>query len=240
MKDLPQRYHEHPQILIWDDNDSGFAHKQVPTNTRGIVYNRWISHQNAKRLRLAAEQLRIPVFPLLRKREVMEVLDTITREEVSAPEQAEVPVFETIPLPEIEEETMPALLTNEDMMRKAKRGEMTKIILPKIAIGLPSVAAEADKLMPILKKEYHINMTRAALVQAITKYRASDASGERKVQAKIDKVVNKISPDEFAEGERLLKDARAAIDLFLNFLPALRKQSKELQEKQEKIRRLLE
>jgi hypothetical protein len=261
-KDLPARYREHPQVIVWDDNDQDFAHKKVPTNTRGIVYNRWISHSNAQRLRLAANQLSIPVFPLLRKREVLEVLDTITNIEVTA-DVPDAPMVEAprvtapveeISLPDVPEDTSPAILMNEDIMRKVRRGEMSGEILPKEDTNPNETPGQAAKrLHPIIKKKYNIQILETALAQAIRVYRirvsatpsrTKDASKKTTVaKGKIkDKETIKVKVDDFAdfaEGEKLLRDARAAIDLFLDYLPKLRKRQAELTSRQEKIRELL-
>jgi hypothetical protein len=289
IKDLPQRYLEHPQVLVWDDNDQEFAHKTIPTNTRGIVYNRWISHSNAHRLRDAAKQLGIPVFPLLRRREVLEILDSITSAEVTPMPDAPDPIITATPTPiDTIEETLPERRghgftsgydesvdvippvelepiderTNEVVMRKVRRGEMFKEILPKHYVVGEMPEAAVARLQPILKSEYQIQMTKIALKQALWKYKhdhlkqhVQRVKKEAKVRekkkgtwggARVKKVTETPSPtivsdalNDFVEGERLLRDARAAIDLFLDYLPKLRKHQADLTSRQAKIRELL-
>jgi len=76
MNDLPKSIVEHPQILIWDDvgQKGTYLNQEVPSNTKVIVYNRWISHALVKRLNNAAISLRAIKFPMMRNREIKELL----------------------------------------------------------------------------------------------------------------------------------------------------------------------
>lgn len=86
VSELPKQYIEHPALLLWDDNQQGTLQKDVPSNVRAILWNRWISHAMAGRLNLAAKQLRALKFPMLRTREIKMLLSEIVQEERSLPE----------------------------------------------------------------------------------------------------------------------------------------------------------
>ena len=76
INDLPDNITNHPQIILWDDEKGSGRNdnKTVPTNVKVIMYNRWVSHQTAKRLSIAAAELRAIKFPMLRTREIKDLL----------------------------------------------------------------------------------------------------------------------------------------------------------------------
>jgi hypothetical protein len=238
---LPERYLKHPQVLTWDDNHQGLEHKQVPSNVRAILYNRWLSHAVARRVRYAAEQLRIPIFPMLKTREVREILDGVVHEEpiVTIPETP-------IELPPEEPSTTPAFLMPEDLAvpkQQLKPGALQTFIAKHVRGDLTirgSIAAEGRRLMPLLK-EAGIKTTEGSVVQAIKVFKdkglkphkgAPEPTRERKESS-----VTK--SDEFAEIERLLTDARSALDLALEAIPTFRKKIEQIEKKQAKLRELL-
>src|SRR5678815_3426331 len=65
-----------PLLTIWDDNGSkGFYNNRaVPSNVRGIIFNRFTSHTLIRAIRARANDLRIPIFPCLATKEMKSLL----------------------------------------------------------------------------------------------------------------------------------------------------------------------
>lgn len=231
---LPDKYHSHPQILIWDDNMQETLHKTIPTNTRCILYNRWLSHPMAGRLRTAASSLKIPVFPMLRTKEIKEMLSELVHEEI-----VQTVVEGELELPEAEPETQAPFITMSELMRKPKRGELASI-LPKILLDTETPAAAATRLLPIIRGEYKLEQNKTALEQAIRNFRKKGGKtfpGVRRSQPVALQSI--VAVDDFSEAEKLLKDAKAALDLFLAFIPKLRREVDDLRKKQQKLKEVL-
>ena len=81
METLPRQLIEHPQILVWDDTRQNLLNKEIPSNVRVIIYNRWVSHSLVAKLNVAAKQLRAIKFPMQRPREIRELLAYIAQAE---------------------------------------------------------------------------------------------------------------------------------------------------------------
>lgn len=236
--DLPDKIRSHPQIKLWDDNKQDFLHKSVPTNTRAILTNKWISHQNMGRLRFAAERLRIPIFPMLTTREIKELLDEFIHfEPVPTQSAGELELPEPEPVP-----TTPAILMKEDLMRAPKQGEIQEIIKKHGLTEGISNKANAERLLPFVR-EANIKQTIAALEQKIAVMKRGGYKGARtatvKKMSEPEPTAKLSASDDFTEAERLLREARTAIDLFLDFLPKVRKEVVELRKKQAKLKELL-
>lgn len=77
--DLGYRINNHPQIITWDlmQSETRYFQKDVPSNVRGILFNRHLGHQLVAKLRNAAEKLHIPMFPMLSTRELKDVLNAL-------------------------------------------------------------------------------------------------------------------------------------------------------------------
>lgn len=271
MGNLPARYTTHPQVRVWDDNDQDWVHRKIPTNTRGIVFNSWISHQKVSRLRNAAKQLGIPIFPFLKTREVKELLDYITdAQPVLTEATGEIELPQAAPVPETGE--VVAAMKGDDnqsvhtdtsvkVIRKPRRGEMTNNILPDLDIKDTETPAQAANRLAQVILGMGYDMSYSALEQAVRQYKVKKAAGHkfekityinnepdtsRRKPAYItslsqaNKGVQTLpTGDEFAEGERLLREAHAAIQLFIDYLPRLRAKHVELLETQNKMRQLL-
>lgn len=252
---LPDKIRNHPQIILWDDNSQGVTRKEVPSNTRAILYNRWVSHATAHKLRFAAQKLNIPTFPMLKTREIKDLLTQMILEQEPVPTIT----TETIEVPEpLVDETQnnKGYLTKEEMMRKWKKGEQHELILKLLKdsdFDMKYIDV-TKRLLPIISGEYHIKTTEASMAQAVRvvmlktgrkKLNQSISRGMKglpksNVEKEIPELAVATSSDDFAEAEKLLKDARAALDLFLDFIPKLRKEILALRKKQQKIRELME
>jgi len=247
-KDLPERITRHPQIIIWDDNQQNVLHKSVPSNVRAIIYNRWVSHAIAGQLREAAGKLGVPVFPMLRTREIKVLLSEVVQEVATVAEADPIIEEPVIEVPLSEPTTEPqgkGFITAEELMRPVKRGETKAILDAELKPGESGTIAMTERLMPIIRSKYHISMTPDALRQAVIKYRTNEkaAAAARRpttvnsqpaTKAKI-----KVHTDDFVEVEKLLRDAKTAIDLALEFIPKVRKRVELLEARRQKLIDLL-
>jgi hypothetical protein len=78
--DLPREITEHPQIILWDNSNGTLNQsREVPPNTKIIMYNRWVRHSISNKLDIAAKQLHALKFPMLRSREIKELLMQFTQ-----------------------------------------------------------------------------------------------------------------------------------------------------------------
>jgi hypothetical protein len=234
IKDFPTALAENENVRIWDDNSQEWTNKTVPLSTRGILTTKFVSHANLARLKSDAKSLGIPVFPRLKPREIRQVLSSIMPEEPRTDAEAT----------STEAASTPAE-TEEIAMRPPKRGEVPEFLMAELAVSA-LVSDEARRLLPILKKK-GITLTSKALEQHIRKVRdVKSASPARKTDAKRPVATKKTGSklptgviDEFAEAERLLQDARVALDLALAVIPKLREQMTRVQERQERLRAAL-
>jgi len=261
ISELPERIRSHPQILLWDDNKQGALQKTVPSNTRCIVFNQWISHAMVGRLRNAADKLHIPIFPMMRTREIKELLAEIMHEPVVPTTTVEEVPLEPEPVvtPTTVPETAPPTMSEEPMaLRKIKRGEHRAILAKELSPDIKSIspADEAKRLLPIYRGRYGIKIDLGPVEQAIYHYKVTNGKGYGK-DAKPPRPIATVEQSEvaetkattpptsissmadFDEAERMLRDARAALDLILGLVPKLKKELVAARKRQEKLRALL-
>lgn len=189
-KDLPNNIINHPAIIIWDDNKQEFAQKTIPSNTRIIIWNRWISHASVGRLNEACKSLHAIKFPFLRAREIKELLSEMVNQSPSVRSDNE---FEPVSDEEIDKVNQVNEITfsaqeqivktesttipdrNEvDMAKTKKTGKrvnLKEFIAKHIKMGVNysvrgSVAPETRRLFEIAKKE-GIKPTLGSLSQAM-------------------------------------------------------------------------
>lgn len=107
-----------------------------------------------------------------------------------------------------------------------------------------SLAAEGRRLLELLEKE-GIPTTLASVSNRLSYVVKNMASGSRKPKTEHKtehKTAHKTvvsNNDDFAEAEKMLADARAAIDLLLDFIPKLRKEMGIHRKKQQRMREIL-
>lgn len=192
-----------PLFIYWDDGSGGdknINRWSIPSNIRGIAYGKWISHSTVSRLRNAANSLRIPIFPMLRAREMRELLHSVesqvsdhldhVRDEskyVVSKYESDMPGFiEPPPLSDGEgikhNEDAPAVLMKEDLLTK-EEGE--KQMSPKKQIAkrgqITALVASLDdpSLGPTISakkiftyaQEKGLVTTEASIAQSVYKYR---------------------------------------------------------------------
>lgn len=258
--ELPDKYRNHPQIMLWDDNRQGFNGKKVPTNTRAILFNRWISHSSAAQMRNAAERLKIPIFPMLRTREIKEMLSDVVNEPpipTSVTEEIELPpVPVKVPMPPAQLEEEPAVHVGP--LRRPKKKEIDTILAKELRDD-ETPAQGTQRLLPVISQKYGIEQTKGSLEQAIRTYRIRVQNGTAGVVAPPAKRGSRIAAetsgpslttkrevklstfaDDFVEADKMLRDARVALDLLIEFMPKLRKEVESLRKKQQKIREFLD
>lgn len=246
---LPLEYHEHPQIRLWDDNAQGI-NRDVPSNTRAIIFNRWVSHPTAGRLRRAAIALHIPVFPLLRTRELKDLCMELMHEvPPTEPILAlSTPSVDTIGTPTVENVEAPVEtpeLATEETMRKPVRGEIAAFVREHADFKTDSFADEARRLLKLLKTK-GIKSTFGSLAQCVrVEAQKAKRGGEavvtpKKVKDKKQPTVSVTSLDfDLDEAVKLLENAKTAIDLLVEFVPKLQQEVQRQRDRMKMLREML-
>lgn len=255
---LPDAYKNHPQLILWDDDRQSNEHKEVPSNVRIIMWNRWVSHSMVARLNEAARQLRAIKFPMLRTREIKELLAEVIQAdplETPAEEVAKI-VEEEVQTEEREElasvpPVNPEPVQGVDMARKKstrKPAPLQEFIAKHLDINKDysvkgSIKKEADRLFAIAEKERFKttigSMTNAvALVIRAMGKKSPGAAAPRKTSVSTRPATSSKVPDDFEELENLIQDAIIAMKLVQEHLPKVRKETERLRGLHAKVRAL--
>jgi hypothetical protein len=134
---LPRRYTTHPQLVFWDDQRQSHEHREVPSNTRGVIVNRWCSHATMRRVRDATERMRIPLFAMLRTHEIKELLTTFI-------EEMDMPIPEPRPRP-TDAQIAAALEGARDMLRTIPPTQMASATPAELPA--PPESPDIDELL---------------------------------------------------------------------------------------------
>lgn len=246
IKDLPRTYHEHPAILLWDDNVQEFSRREVPSNVKAILWNRWCSHDTARKLNDAAVRLRALKFPMLRTREIKEMMSEIVQQDVPvdvSPAQVQTELEKALEREQKSEER-----EETEMAKKGRvaEGELQKFIARHMKVDVDysvrgSIAREGERLFEKAKGE-NFETTLASMRQAVG--RAVRGMGKRTV-ARPKRTPSTVSSaqqksmDDFEELDHLIQDAIAAMRLVQEHLPKVRKETERLRGVRDKMRKLL-
>lgn len=237
MKDLPREYQQHPQIIIWDDNQMGI-NREVPSNVKVIIYNRWVSHATAKKLSNAAVSLHAIKFPMLRTREIKELMSEVVQTEP-----------QDIPEEQIESEIEKSLSVREDSKEQettmAKQPTtlkefIAKHINPNLDYSVRGkVTSEGKRLYDIAKQE-KFQTTPLSLRQAIGLFvkelrgiKVTHSKSKLEVVNKAPAVINAV--DDFSELDRLISEAIDALRLVQEHMPKVRKETERLRGMRERV-----
>lgn len=252
---LPKQYKDHPQIIIWDDDRQGFTNKEVPSNTRVIMYNRWVSHPTAKKLTSAAFSLHALRFPMLRTREIKELLSEVVQTE--AP-QLEPQVIEEELQKEVDkslgdtESTLdgtPKEVEVEKMPKKIlSRGVLQDFIAKNIDVtkdytARGSVSEEGRRLFD-KAKQAGVKTTSSSIEQAVRIFIKTWQKNKGQVNVKPatktpSQAEVKSSADDFEQLEVLIVDAIAAMKLVQEHLPKVKKETERLRGMRAKLMKFL-
>ena len=261
-EELPDSITRNPQIIIWDDNKQGIEQKEVPSNVKVIMYNRWISHTNRWRLDNAAKSLRaikeikellsefIQAEPIEMTKEKVDevVLDIVAREEFIEEKLNETPV-----------EPSETVETNEGLdMSKAngKRGTLKDFIIKHINLNTDyskkgTIAVEARRLFDKAKSSGlkttigSMNQGISVLLKEIKKNKGEvpKAKPEHGTGVSLaahvpvkEKRNNNI--DDFEQLDVFIQDAIAAMKLIQEHLPKVRKETERLRSMKDKVLKL--
>lgn len=261
--DMPDRYTRHPAIEWWDDNDQGCLHKEIPLNVRAILWNRWISHAMAGRLNDIVRARRILKFPMLRTKEIKNLLSELINTPVveETMQIHEQPVFAAAPpspAPEPKEEPVTvATVTVAPQKKETIRSFVAKhLSLNGDWTKRGSVRRESERLTKLAKEQqlkFNPNSIRL-MVGTVIKELGLPAwrkSGTKREGAAKKTKVTSASPkittvkaskinDDFSEFEHLVVDAIAAMELVREHLPKVRKETERLRTLREKMRTMLD
>lgn len=244
--DLPRAYQEHAQILIWDDDRINILNREIPSNTKVIIWSRWISHTMVARLNIAAKQLHAIKFPMLRPREIKLLLSEIIQSE---PADAEVLPMETLEkeieniIPQQEQEEV----KETTVMAKTKMGGLQAFYAKFLNVDRDytvkgSKVDEARRLFKIAERE-GVKTTLGSLANGLLPFLKKLQKGRTtppKVKTTTEVVKQPSMNDDFEELERLISDAIVAMKLVQEHLPKVRKETEKLRGLKQKFLRLLE
>ena len=260
---LPEPFHQNPQILIWDD-EGGAPRQEVPQNTRAIIYNSWISHPTAGKLREAAKRLGIPLFPMLKTRAIKTLLAELCNVPASLAKTNGTPAPNDQPLspPPVPITEAAGVLMKEDLVTtpttatKPRHGSLRAFVEAHGDPRKPRIE-EARRLYP-LALAAGIQTTEGSLAQGLTVYakslnlaplkkggtRQRRTTGRREEDAPPPSLsaattTGRDLVDDLAEMERLLSDAQAAITLLAEFAPKLSAEVKKHRAQMQKLREML-
>jgi len=236
-KDLPRPYQEHAQILIWDDDKINILNREIPSNVKVIMWNRWISHSTVARLNNAAKQLHAIKFPMLRSREIKELLsevvqtDALDVPDTVVEEQIEQAIQTT---PEIQETTV----AKHVML---KPGLLQQFLAKNIDLSVDysikgSKSKEGKRLFEVAQRD-GVKTTIMSITNALGIFLKQKASGG-KTAARIKAKTESHTGDDFQELERLIEDAIVAMKLVQEHLPKVRKETERLRGMREKVLKL--
>ena len=236
--ELPDPIANHPQILIWDDNDGAIGNREVPTNVKVIMYNRWVSHATARKLGQAANSLRAIKFPMLKTREIKELLsEFLQTDAIEAPRQElerETEAF--IASTPIVTEEVPHDVAEETVVVKKNKaaGGVLKEFLRRNFDATKSykergtISQEADRLIKIAKSE-GIQSSKASIAQAI---------GQLVKHPRVAHIPTRNVNDDFEQLDVLISDAIAAMRLVQEHLPKVRKETERLRGMKDRVLKL--
>jgi len=241
MAELPDPIANHPQILIWDDHDDAIGRREVPTNVKVIMYNRWVSHATARKLGVAANSLRAIKFPMLKTREIKELLsEFLQTDAIEAPKQ------------ELERETE-AFIASTPIVTEEKPSESaieeTVVVNSKDRVGAGvlkdfiarkfdsaksykergTISKEAERLFKLAKGE-GIQTSKNSIAQAIGKL--------SKTGGKTHHIPTRNVNDDFEQLDVLISDAIAAMKLVQEHLPKVRKETERLRGMKDRVLKL--
>jgi hypothetical protein len=245
--ELPDPIANHPQILIWDDHDMAIGNREVPSNVKVIMYNRWVSHQTARKLGAAANSLRAIKFPMLKTREIKELLsEFLQTEPIAAPLQelereterfiaSTVEVTEEVPheVAELKEETV--VKSSGRVEQGALKGFLEKNFDNTQSYkARGAISKEAKRLTVIAKKE-GIESSFASIAQAVGKLaRNKKPLPTTRPTSQLARGNN----DDFEQLDVLISDAIAAMKLVQEHLPKVRKETERLRGMKDRVLKL--
>ncbi len=253
--DLPQNIRDHPAILLWDDDRQGMQVKEVPSNTKAILFNRWVSHATAAKLHDAARRLHTLKYPMLRTREIKSLLSEIVAEERQLPADVPEPTPAEIATVQHTQEVkeMAAKKKEQDQeqtkqIQSGKKGAVVGFVVKNLALGTDwtqrgAISQEGDRIFALAEKA-GVTTTIGSVRQCVSKVvsdlgKQTSHRGGRVAKVKPTKVARgartaKVAPfkaaghDDFAELDRLMEEALTAIRLVQEHLPIVKKETERL------------
>jgi len=263
VSDLPKEFVNHPQIILWDYqkfDKIALEKKEIPSNTKVIVYNRWVSHSLSDRLNKAAADLHAIKFPMMRNREIKELLYTFVQAEpLAVPAELVEQTVDHIVQEETAIESAKEVLekVEEIMPATQERGFLRTFLTKHLNLNKDytvkgSIKQEADRLFAKAKAD-GIKTTIGSVNQGISviikEVRDNKTKPEFKSEhGKTESLASHVKPtktksasvDDFTELEKLIQDAIVAMKLVQEHLPKVRKETERLRGLREKFLKLLE
>jgi len=250
---LPKHYKDHPAILLWDDDKQGFQSKEVPQNTKAILYNKWISHPTVIRLNEAARKLHAIKYPMLTTREIKALLSDIVYEEQSLPAEVSAPSPVEIEAVRQKQEHVAEQHEQERMTTPQpvkKEGKIIGFVAKNLALATDwtqkgSMTKEGQRIFA-LAQQAGVQTTVGSVTECVRRI-VKDLGkptfgGKRKKREKREKPAKPTAAsfrpageDDFVELDRLMEEAIAAIQLVQQHLPKVRSETERLRQMRQKM-----
>lgn len=255
--DLPPRYREHPSILLWDDDRQGMVRKEVPQNTKAILFSRWVSHATAHKLNEAAKQLHALKFPMLRSREIKALLSEVISEEKVLPADIPEPTVAEVEKVIAAQEAIAQQKELESMpvVQPGKKGTLVGFVAKNLNLETDwtqkgSLTREGERIYALAEKE-GVSTTPASVLQCVrtivkslgkpTFLRRAPHAAKVKTPRQSKKKLTVVGTftssnnDDFTELERLMEEAMTAIRLVQEHLPKVRSETERLRGLRQKM-----
>lgn len=263
-KNLGPTCREHPQIQIWDDQIESIKHKVPSANTHAIIYNSRISHPTVHTLRTFAKKRSVTLFPMMSVREIRDAIDLLINPVPNDQEMSDISQPVTNGAQPITDGVQPIneqVVEQESVTKRPSPGVVSGFIFAHYDKSIDysvmgSKIKEAKRLLKLMNDE-GIPSTQASVANLLGQILismdqkpeiAQTVVEEPKPPQKTEKTQKvkqptpaKLEPktvtngDDFIEAEKMLTDARAAIDLLLDFIPKLRKEVELRRKTEQKI-----
>lgn len=232
---MPTSLQNHPQVVVWDDEKQGFSNKEVPANARVIMYNRWVSHGTAAKLREAAVSRHALLFPMLKTGEMKRLLAEVIQTEPAECAAVETAIAEQkTKLQEEKEETTVV------QKKISKQGELQRFLSRNLDLDIDfsvkgSKSDEARRLLPLAQKD-GLPTTEASIANAIGIIVKNLGKEPTKTRPSVEKktAATTGASDDFEQLDRLIQDAIAAMKLVQEHLPKVRRETGKLRAMREK------
>lgn len=231
------------QIRIWDDHVDNINHKEVPLNTRAILVTKWAGHSQVARLQKFAVSYHATMFVQMSQREVKEALLPIVQGDVETPQVEAQPEMVEIPSEPEPAVTSKPFLTEEDLMAKPKGGQLTEAVQELMDRGVDyskrgTVAAETRRLLPLLKKK-GITTSDKSISFVVRKLAKGVRGKPARVSTGTSQGSSQPPKDDFDTALQMAEEARAAVDVLVDFIKKLKREVTDSRKRREQLRKLL-
>lgn len=232
---------DHPKILVWDDEVTGFDTKQIPITVKAILWGRNISHETTNKLNMEIRRLHALKFPMLRPNEVRNLLSLVVDKPAPVVNEVVEVVTEPVVTEPITQEPLTEQVEDTTMAKNAGRNELKNFLIKNLKLDVDysvrgSVSQEAGRLFKMASTA-GIKTTKGSVVQAVSKILREMKTNKSKPVAP---AKSKAETNDFAELKRLIGDAQAALKLVAEHMHKVEKEVESARSARARLLKILE